>query len=167
MRDKKNILESPEYRKRIGEKLKESRKNKNLTISDVAEMLGTSDKTIRNTESGVTTNIDYYVEFAKAVQYPFATLLDFNIKLTPLFPLSTKRAEAVKLTYKIRQYIIDTNFLSEGKNVSDIKNELIRLKQITNSTTSTNIAGVMRNLLQDDLVKVTDKNGRKNIYVKK
>lgn len=162
----KSILNSPEYRTRIGEKLKESRKNNSFSISDVAEMLGTSDKTIRNTENGITTNIDYYVEYAKAVKYPLSTLLDFNIKLKPKYPLSSKRAESVKLTSKIRKYIIRTDFLESGKNVSEIRNELLDLKQITKSVSSTNIAGVMRNLVQDEIVKVSNKDGRKNVYVK-
>lgn len=162
----KSILESPEYRIRIGEKLKESRKDNNFSISDVAEMIGTSDKTIRNTENGITTNIDYYVEFAKAVNYPLATLLDFQICLKPRYPLSPKRAEAVKLTSKIRKYIINTEFLDNGKNVSEIRDKLISLKQVTKSVSSTNIAGVMRNLVQDELIKVSTKDGRKNVYVR-
>ncbi|OWK72886.1 hypothetical protein CBW16_11595 [Flavobacteriaceae bacterium JJC] len=167
MKDKKPIIDSPEYRKNIGKKLKLHRIMRNFSVSDVAYMLGTSDKTISNTESGKTTNIDYYVEYAKAVQYPMETLLDFKISMIPLYPLPNERLEATKLTAKIRQYIIEGNFLSDGRTVAQIRAELAKLKQIdTNAVTSSHVAGVMRNLSNDNLVKVGGNDGRKNLYVK-
>jgi len=167
MKDKKPIIDSPEYRENIGRKLRLHRIMRNFSVSDVAYMLGTSDKTISNTESGKTTNIDYYVEYAKAVQYPMETLVDFKISLTPINPLPSERQEATKLTAKIRQSIIESNFLSDGRTVAQIREELAKLKQINlEEVSSTDIAGVMRNLANDNVVKVGDKDGRKNKYVK-
>ncbi len=167
MKDKKPIIDSPEYRENIGKKLKLHRIMRNFSVSDVAYMLGTSDKTISNTESGKTTNIDYYFEYAKAVQYPMETLLDFKISMIPRNPLPNERLEATKLTAKIKQYIIERNFLSNGKTVAQIRDELVKLKQIDiNVVTSSSVAGVMRNLLSDNIVKVADKDGRKNVYVR-
>lgn len=167
MKDKKPIIDSPEYRENIGKKLKLHRIIKNFSVNDVAYMLGTSDKTISNTESGKTTNIDYYVEYAKAVQYPMETLLDFKISMIPRNPLPNERLEGTKLTAKIRKSIIESNFLSNGRTVAKIHEELIRLNQITSTqVSSTAIAGVMRNLASDNIVKVGGKDGRKNLYVK-
>ena len=167
MKDKKPIIDSPEYRQNIGKKLKLHRIMRNFSVSDVAYMLGTSDKTISNTESGKTTNIDYYVEYAKAVQYPMETLLDFKISMIPLNPLPNERLEATKLTAKIRQYIIEGNFLSDGRTVAQIRAELAKLKQIdTNAVTSSHVAGVMRNLVNDNIVMVGGNDGRKNLYVR-
>lgn len=167
MKDKKPIIDSPEYRENIGKKLKLYRIMRNFSVSDVAYMIGTSDKTISNTESGKTTNIDYYFEYAKAVQYPMETLLDFKISMIPRNPLPNERLEATKLTAKIKQYIIEHNFLSNGKTVAQIHDELIKLKLISSTqVSSTGIAGVMRNLANDNLVKVGMKDGRKNLYVR-
>ena len=167
MKDKKPIIDSPEYRKKTGKKLKLHRIMRNFSVSDVAYMLGTSDKTISNTESGKTTNIDYYVEYAKAVQYPMETLLDFKISMIPRNPLPNERLEATKLTARIRQSIIESNFLSNGRTVAQIRDELAKLNQIdTNDVTSSHVAGVMRNLANDNIVKVAEKDGRKNLYVR-
>lgn len=167
MKNKKPIIDSPTYRESIGKKLKYHRLRESYSISDIAFMLGTSDKTILNTENGKTTNIDYYVEYAKAVQYPLETLPDFNIKMIPINKLSPERLQAKKLTAKIRQSIIESNFLNESKKVGQIHDELIRIKQISaNQITSTEIAGVMRNLVSDNIVKVGGKDGRKNLYLR-
>lgn len=75
--------------------------------------------------------------------------------------------ETTRLTSKIRQYILERNFLSKGKTVAQIRDELAKLKQISKSTvTSSHVAGVMRNLANDNIVKVADKDGRKNKYVR-
>jgi len=116
-------------------------------------------------EKGEAKNIDNYVEYAKAVEYPLETLLDFKINLEPLNQLSTERKEAAKLTAKIRKHIVNTVFLIDGKTISEIRDELIRINQIDSKVKSTDIAGVMRNLADDDVIK-RGKLGNKNLYLK-
>lgn len=137
----------------------------NLTRSDISVMTTISENTISSIEKGITTNIDYYVEYAKSVQYPLETLVDFNIKLVPINKLSQEQQMTSNLTAKIRKYIVSSNFLKDGKEVADIRNELLRRKLIDESVNSTAIAGVMRNLLNDEVVKAR-KSGRKNLYWK-
>lgn len=164
---KKERLDSPEYRQRLGEKLKFKRINLEFSINDIAYMTTITDNTVLNIEKGLTTNIDYYVEYAKAVGYPLETLYDFKIELVPGRTLPPERQEKVKLTSKVRKSIIETKFLKSGKTVSEIKNELVRLKLIdAKKITSTEISGVLRNLIQDELIKVASKDGRRNVYVK-
>lgn len=116
-------------------------------------------------EKGLTTNIDYYVEYAKAVAYDFDGLKAAGIKLLPLKALPKEKLERVFLTKKVRTYIIKTDFLGDGKTNEQIRDELFRLEQIDKKvTTSIDVAGVMRNLIDDETVKVVGKSGGKNTY---
>ncbi|QQM25357.1 RodZ family helix-turn-helix domain-containing protein [Elizabethkingia sp. M8] len=165
--NRKERLNSPEYREQIGERLKQKRIELDFSISDIAYMTTIPDNTILTIEKGITTNIDYYVEYAKAVQYPMETLTDFNIELIPINILPFERKEKVNLTSKIRKLIIQSDFLKSGKTVIEIKDELIDKQLVDNDkTTSTEIAGVMRNFVNDGFVKIEKKYGRKNVYIK-
>lgn len=168
--NKKARLVSPEYRGKIGKKLKQKRVELDLSINDIAfmtDMTDMTDNTVVSIEKGITTNIDYYVEYAKAVQYPLETLDDFNIKLVPLKSLPDDRKAKANLTGKIRKWIVQSSFLATGKTVSEIKEELVKLKLIeATKVSSTEIAGVMRNFVIDDTIKVESKVGRKNLYIK-
>lgn len=164
---RKKRLESREFRDTLGAKLRAERLKLNYSISDVAYMTTITANTIITIEKGNATNIDYYIEYAKAVKFNLGKLSDFGIKLIPLVALSQKRTETTKLTSKIREHIIEGNFLQNGKTVDQIRDELAKLKQIDiNVVTSTSVAGVMRNLLSDNIVKVADKDGRKNLYAR-
>lgn len=165
--NKKARLVSPEYREKIGKKLKQNRIELDLSINDIAFMTDMRDNTVISIEKGITTNIDYYVEYAKAVQYPLETLNDFKIKMVPLKTLPDDRKAKANLTGKIRKWIVQSSFLETGKTVSEIKAELVKLKLIEGTkVSSTEIAGVMRNFVVDDTIRVERKVGRKNIYIK-
>ena len=153
------------YRIKIGTKLKQKRLDNCLAIRDIIDMTGISKSTVLKIEKGEAKNIDNYVEYAKAVKYPLETLEDLNIKLVPLKELSDERKDATRLTSKIRKYILNTLFLTDGKSISDIRTELIRINQIEENVKSVNIAGVMRNLADDDIIK-KEKLGQKNLYFK-
>lgn len=164
---RKQRLDSPNYRENIGKSLRQKRIDLDFSVSDIAYMTTITDNTVLSIEKGITTNIDYYVEYAKAVKYPLETLHDFKIELVPTRTLPPERQEKVKLTSKIRKSIIETKFLKSGKTVSEIKDELVRLKLIDEKKiTSTEISGVLRNLVQDKIIKVASKEGRKNLYVR-
>lgn len=151
------------YRQKTGSILKKKRLNKGYTIADIVTMTGVSRSSIINIENGSVTNIDFIIEYAKAVKYPLETLKDFGIKLEPLHVLDL--TNKTNLTSKIRKYIIDSDFLKKGNEVAEIREELLRKKLIDESVGSTAIAGVMRNLLNDEVVKAK-KSGRKNLYYK-
>jgi transcriptional regulator with XRE-family HTH domain len=153
------------YRLKLGMKLKENRLIKCFSILDIVEMTNISKSTIIKIEKGEAKDIDNYVEYAKAVEYPFQTLIDFEIKLEPLKELSALRKQATKLTAKIRKNIVNTSFLGVGKTTSEVRDELIRINEITNTVKSTEIAGVMRNLVEDSILR-KEKKGSKNLYLK-
>ncbi|PRZ22841.1 helix-turn-helix domain-containing protein [Flavobacterium granuli] len=153
------------YRINLGMKLKKNRLMKGFSISDIGEMTSISKSSIIKIEKGEAKDIDNYVEYAKAVEYPFETLIDFKIKLEPLNELSALRKQATKLTAKIRKNIVNTSFLGAGKTTAEIREELIRINEITNTVKSTEIAGVMRNLVEDSILR-KEKRGSKNLYLK-
>lgn len=163
--NRKDRLVSPAYREKLGKSLLNKRIELNYTRKDISILTTITENTINSIEKGITTNIDYYVEYAKAVQYPLETLLDFKIPLKPLNELPKDRIESLKLTSKIREHIVNTNFLNKGKTVAEIKEELVRLKLVPKEITSVAIAGVMRNLKNDELVSSEETTGRKAIYI--
>jgi len=161
----KEESKTPMYRVKLGLKLKEFRLEKGFSVKDIIDMTSISKSSILKIEKGEAKNIDNYVEYAKAVEYPLETLVDFKIKLEPLNQLSTERKETTKLTAKIRKHIVNTAFLVDGKTIAEIRDELIRIKQIDIKIKSADIAGVMRNLADDDVIK-KEKLGKKNLYIK-
>lgn len=155
------------YRKKLGETLRKIRLQKGYSIPDIIYLTGLSKSTVTKVESGEAKTIDSYINYAVSVEYKFATFNDFNIKIVTITDLPPRMLETTRLTSKIRQYIIERNFLSNGKTVAQIRDELAKLKQINKSTvTSSHVAGVMRNLANDNIVEVADKDGRKNKYVR-
>jgi|GEM_PF-499746 len=162
---RKNILISPDYRTHIGIKLRKKRITLNYSVGDIAFMMDIPERTVISMEAGEVTNIDYYVEYAKAVRYPLETLRSLNIPLEPLRPLPQERKDKIRLTQLIRERIVKGGFLKDRRSVEDIRNELIALKLIPKDTSfSKKIAGIMRNLVDDHSVTVVEKSGRKNLY---
>jgi len=163
---RKERLNSPQYRELLGKKLFGKRIELNYSRLDISLMTTIPENTINSIEKGITTNIDYYVEYGKAVKYPLQTLLDFKIPLKPKNDLPKERKDAIKLTAKVREHIVNTDFLSDGKVVADIKEQLLKLKLIPKDLKSEDISGVMRNLKDDGLVTTGKKVGRKVVYFK-
>lgn len=162
---RKNILISPDYRTLIGLRLRKKRIALNYSVGDIAFMMDIPERTVISMEGGEVTNIDYYVEYAKAVRYPMETLRSLNIPLEPLRPLPQERKDKIRLTHLIRERIVKGGFLRDRKSVEDIRKELIALKQIPKDPSfSKKIAGIMRNLVDDHSVTVVEKSGRKNLY---
>jgi transcriptional regulator with XRE-family HTH domain len=163
----KEAGKEPVYRVEIGLRLKEFRLDKSFSIKDIEFMTDLIKGTILKIEKGEVKDIDSYVAYAKAVAYPWEPLSNFGIKLEPLKQLSPERKAATRLTAKIRKYIVNTDFLLVSKTVEEIKDELIRINQITSEVRSTEIAGVMRNLAEGNLIRTQNQGkGKKNLYFK-
>ncbi|MHA6728390.1 hypothetical protein ACX3PU_10055 [Chryseobacterium sp. A301] len=161
-------LVSPEFRIKLGRKLKAERLKLRYSLSDLELMTTATLNTIHSIENGKTTNIDYYVEYAKAVGYDFGNFKEFGIELIPKvsLPAEEEGRNKIQLTAKIRSLIIQGGFLRSGKTVAEIKEELVKLEQISDSKDiSKYISGVMRNLLKENVVQIKDKEGHKNIYI--
>lgn len=160
-------LKSDDYRIYLGKKLKEKRQSLGYSLSDVFDMTNIPANTILSIEKGLTINIDYYVEYAKAVEYNFELLTDAGIELVPLNQLSEEKQSRTFITLKIKRYILDSDFLIDGKSSEEIIRRLIELKQLTDKqVTPTELTGVMRNFVADETV-LQSKNGKINIYTLK
>lgn len=158
-------IKSPKYREYIGQRLRNKRQELGYSLSDIYDMSGIPPNTTLNTEKGITTNIDYYVEYAKTVKYQLDDLNTAGIEAVPSEELSKEKRERTFLTLKIRKSIIEPDFLGEGKTTEQIIEELIKLKLLTtDQVSSTEVAGVMQNFIKDETVKVVGKTGNKNIY---
>lgn len=164
---RKKRLDSPEFRTILGRNLRLERIKQGYSLADISQMTTIIVATIRAIEKGEATNIDYYIEYAKAVKYDFGPISTMGIELKPKRQLPPRDKKATNLTAKIRAHIIMTEFLTEGKTVGQIQDELGRLGMINPPQVSaTEIAGVMRNLHEKNVVKVIGKDGRKNVYGK-
>lgn len=159
-------VKSPEYRTFIGKELKIRRIGYGYTFGDISEMTEIPVNTIISMENGEVVNIDYYVEYAKAVKYQLPTLSRANIKLTPVKKLSKESAERIKLTMLIRKHAISSNFLLTDRTSKQILDELERLKVLPkDAVTTTDISGVMRNLISDEIIEKGKKIGKKDSYI--
>lgn len=159
-------IKYPAYRIYIGKELRKYRIESGYTFENIKEMTGISIKSIRSMENGTLTNIDYYIVYAKAVKYPLVTLKQVGIEFGPLYKLSEESLKAVKLTNSIRIKILNTGFLKVERLASDIWDELLKLKLISEETTTTSdISRVMRNLIDDGLVKVSRIVKNKHYYI--
>lgn len=158
-------LKSPKYREALGRKLRKKRQEKGYSLSDMRDMTTISPKTILEIEKGITINIDYYVEYAKAVEYDFDSLTAIGLTLTPLKELPAEKRERVFLTKKIREQIVESGFLNRGKTTDEIRTHLINKSVVDEKkVTSTDVSGVMRNFVQDETVEVVSKSSGKNTY---
>lgn len=159
-------IKQPAYRVFIGKELRSCRIEAGYTLDNIKEMTGIPINSVSSMEKGELTNIDYYIVYAKAVKYPMATLKQAKIELKPLYTLSENKQKEVKLTNLIRIKIVKSGFLDSEKSVNEIGDELVRLKLILKEeVNSTAISGVMRNLKDDELVKVSRIVGKKNYYI--
>ncbi len=159
-------ISSPEFRTFIGKALKEKRDLLGYTLDDVYTLTRIPVKTIISIEKGEAINIDYYVEYAKAVLYDFGPLSTSGIEVKPQRELSKADKKRTKLTSKIRLHIIYKDFLGNGKTVDEILNELVKQEAVSNDdVTSIEIAGIMQNFIKDKTIRVLAKTGNKNIYV--
>lgn len=160
-----SIVSSPDYRALTGQKLKQYRLECEFSMDDITDMTGIPKRTVTDIEKGKTTNIDYYVEYARAVQYPLETLTDFGIPLTPRFELSAEKRDKIRLTALVRRYILESGFLNEARFADDIFKQLVSLKLIPDDKDyATRIPGILRNLTAAGTVNVIEKKGNKNIY---
>lgn len=159
-------VKSPEYRTFIGKKLRKRRISYGYTLSDISEMTTIPINTIIGMEKGDVVNVDYYVEYAKTVKYQLATLRNAGIKLIPKKELSKESSKRIKLTMLIRKYILEKDFLQTNRTSKQILEELERIKVVPKETvTTTDIAGVMRNMISDDIIKKGRKIGNRDSYI--
>ena len=138
------IIRSPEYREEFGAKLKAKRLELGYSLSDMYDMSDIPINTCLSIEKGKTTNIDYYVEYAKTLEYELPALFDINVVLGPKNQLSEEKRARVFLARKIRVLMVEEQFFKEETAVKQVKDRLIEKGEVVDSRTlSAEISGVL------------------------
>lgn len=161
---RKDKLVSSDYRVALGEELRNRRQLLCYTSKDISFITDLPPKTIYDIENGITKDIDYYVEYGKAVNYPLATLEDFNIPLTPLRELEESRMKQILLDRVLYNEVVTTEFLGNEKSIAEIRDFILLKKVVTiEELEKINLSNKMKALVEKELVEVR-KEGNRNFY---
>lgn len=154
----KNVTEQ------LGAILKDRRIEKSYSLGDMEEMTQFPKSTILNIEKGISTNINYYVAYAQAVEI---SILPIDLELKPIFELSPERKSRLFLTIKIKELLNDRLFFEKKRSVSEVLSELKQVYKIESSKAlSTNVSRILLNFIDDGLLILSEKKGRNNLYIK-
>ncbi|MHC5354959.1 helix-turn-helix domain-containing protein [Myroides sp. LJL115] len=152
------------YKEKIGDVLRITREKKGLSKSNISYMCGFAESTVIAVEKGKASNIDFYVEYAKAVGYPLATLTDLNIPLVPKNPLTEEMLKGMKITGHIRN-LVKKGYFSDPLKSGEVLAILLKENLIDKEITSSRVSSLLRNLVEDGTIKAKKK-GNINLYFK-
>ncbi len=146
--------------KQIGTNIQRLREFKELEIEDIADMTGFSSATIRNIEKGKECTLSYLIAIALALDVQPKELLEINIKIKPLFPLSVKRKEKSRLTSRINK-LIDSDYFKTPRFVRDV---CLYLNEVYDVKTTSDAVSVILIRLKSQKKLSAKRQGRQNIY---
>lgn len=167
---RKQIDFSDKYRIQLGKKLKNKRLEKGYSQKQISIMTEIPRDTVKNIENGSTKGLDYYLEYSKALEYELTDLFNIEIVLKPKHELSSEEKKVVRFTQLIRHNLLLKGFFKEEKSVEQVSLKLFQLELINTTVgQSQAISGVLRNMIEDDHLKVSrqDGNGKINYYIEK
>ncbi|MVX36213.1 helix-turn-helix domain-containing protein [Myroides sp. LoEW2-1] len=153
------------YKKLIGKKLRSKRDSLNLTKENIVDLTGVSKSSISKVENGTAKDIDFYVKYAKAVDYALSELMDVSLNSVTIYKLKADLKQKVNLTAKVRKLVV-SKYFADYRTVAEIKEKMQSDKLIDVSVTSGAISNVLNNLRKEGIV-VSISNGRKNLYKRK
>lgn len=107
------IYQTDDVKQNIGFKLKKERLSLGYSFGDIADMTDFSKSTIVNLEKGIATNLDYYIGYAKAIDFKLSKLFDVSIEYKPKYELSEDKKNRVFLSRRIRKLIIESDLFKE------------------------------------------------------
>lgn len=168
MSKKAKIYQAEGVKEKIGAKLKERRLFLEYSLSDISDMTDFSKSAVINLEKGIATNLDYYIGYAKAVDFKLPKLFDIPILYKPKYELSEDKKNRIFLSKKIRALYTEQDFFKENVTVNDIivhfekHNQLSRTKKL-----STDISRILLNWVEDGILSIVEKRGKVNIYHEK
>lgn len=153
------------YKKLIGKKLRSKRDSLNLTKENIVDLTGVSKSSISKVENGTAKDIDFYVKYAKAVDYALSELMDVSLNSVTIYKLKADLKQKVNLTAKVRKLVV-SKYFADYRTVAEIKEKMQSDKLIDVSVTSGAISNVLNNLRKEGIV-VSISKGRKNLYKRK
>lgn len=165
-RKKRKNHKVPDATEILGAKLKRKRSDLGYSLSDISEMTGFSTSTIVDMENGVTTNINYYLEYAKTIQYELRELFNIDIGSGGTYPLSPQKLERAFLTRNIKNLHFVENYFLSQRDVSAVVKKLDELQILKkeDKNISSKVSAVLINLVGEGLLEIDGKEGRNNLY---
>lgn len=166
---KRKIHKIPHATEAIGLKLKNKRIEQGYSLSDIVEMTGFAQSSVIDLENGSASNIHYYLEYAKTLEYNLSDLFQIDIGRGSLYKLSSKKQERAFLTRNTRKLYYDLSFFSKKRSVKDVIEGLkeIDALKVYDDDISSKVSSVLFNMVEEGLLIVTEKSGRNNLYRKK
>lgn len=140
------------YKKIIGERLRVKREKGKITREAVIDITGVSKSSIIQVEKGAAKDIDFYVKYAKAVNYSLSELMDVDFSLVSINELSSNmKLTTSQVTQNIRN-LLEGPFFSETKTVADIKKNLLEKELIEETVSSNAISAALLNLRKEGII---------------
>ncbi|MCS7474851.1 helix-turn-helix domain-containing protein [Myroides odoratimimus] len=153
------------YKKIIGERLRVKREKGKITREAVIDITGVSKSSIIQVEKGAAKDIDFYVKYAKALNYSLSELMDIDFRLVPINNLSSNvKLTTSQVTQNIRN-LLEGSFFSEVKTVADIRKNLLENGLIEGTVTSNAISAALSNLRKEEIIDAKKVGGK--YYYKK
>ncbi|WP_028298190.1 helix-turn-helix domain-containing protein [Olivibacter sitiensis] len=164
---KKKRHRIPGATEELGKRLQERREELQLSTNDVESMTGFSKSTIIDMEQVKSTDINYYLEYAKTLDYPLPDLFNISIGIGPLFPLPPERQDRLQLTKSIRELHLEEDFFRTEKGTSKVIERLEEKGLISkkDDDLSSKVSSVLLGMVGNSL-EVSTKKGRNNMYIK-
>lgn len=161
------IYEADGLKADVGAKLKAKRLILEYSLGDISDMTDFSKSTVINLEKGIATNLDYYVGYAKAIDFKLQDLFNIEVVYKPKFELSEDKKNRIYLSKKIRTLFKERDFFKNKVTVDDIITYFEKEKELTRSAKiSTDISRILLNWVEDGVLIIVEKRGRNNVYRK-
>ena len=165
MRERAKKYQDPITTKKLGSRAKGLRIDSGLSLGDIVLMTGFPKATIISIENGSMSDISYYIAYAQAIETRLSVFFNIEAELKPRFELPENRKKRLFLTFKIRALQKENDFFNTPKLVDHVATRLYETYsiQITNAL-RTNISTILKNLVEDGILKISGKEGRNNLY---
>lgn len=150
------------YKEKLGHALKAKREELGYTLKDIVYMSGVSRSSVIKVEKGFASKFDSYIEYAKSVEYPFQTFIEFNIPMIPMRVLGAERKRKVLITKHVFE-LIKEGFFKKEKTTAEVRSYLLEENKINKEVTSSTLSSVLGSLVEDETLK-SRKVGNKNYY---
>lgn len=165
MSKRAKIYEADGIKPIIGERLRNKRLLLEYSLGDISDMTDFSKSTVINLEKGIATNLDYYIGYAKAIDFKLSELFNVEIIYKPKYELSEDKKNRIFLSKKIRVLFTKHDFFKNDVTVDDIITHFEKQKELTRTTKlSTDISRILLNWVEDGVLYVPEKRGRSNVY---
>lgn len=149
--------------KQVGNRIREARESKKLSLEDIAFMTGFTIATLGEIERGeVNTDISHIAAIGQALGLHPMKILDVDIKLRPRFELPPNRENRASTTLRIKE-LAETDYFTYPRTVTAVI-DFVKTKSGI-SLESSPVSGVLKNLVEEGLLEYS-KSGRNHVYKK-